>query len=450
MPLLSNSQTNAAFKILNGKSLSYTQSDISAEVYGTSFNITHDNIWLNQISSSPTTAISSGYALSVTSSLTVISTSLNHGYYATWPTTPPSGIDPQTNVAFVYNTGSLSGINAGDVIRNAISDSYGSSYQVKIYTNPSQTTPDKSLPTSDARNWFYQYNAGVFYQDNTTDSKIPATASLYVYIGPTLQSQPTSPYSNASASEFSLGGLAAGVSFSNTTFTNLFNSVLYPSSQANINTFTMIGANTSYEVGDGIQAGSYTFSWNISNSSLLSNNSAYIIGTAGASIYGPTSNTGTVSFSYGSIVRLTTPGTYTWNLTVLRSNGIRISKTFSIGWYNALYYGATTSSGLTNSFTSLSSPILTNTAIGTYTLPYGGLPTYKYLVIPDNYPTINSITWKGLPVVMADSTDGYTSSLNDINYKKVTYTNGNSITYDYKVYRTKNMIGTTMSNVIVS
>ena len=52
---------------------------------------------------------------------------------------------------------------------------------------------------------------------------------------------------------------------------------------------------------------------------------------------------------------------------------------------------------------------------------------------------------------MADSTDGYTFSANELNYKLVSYQNiYNSQYYNYKVYRTKNMIGTTMSNVIVS
>jgi hypothetical protein len=292
-----------------------------------------------------------------------------------------------------------------------------------------------------------EYSAKYHAQASATSA---SNASSSASTATTQASNAATSASNASASEVSLGGLQQGVSFSSTTFTNLFDSILYPSVQANINTFLIIGANTSYEVGDGISIGSYTFSWNISNISQTSQNSAYIIGTAGTSIFGPTSTSGTVSFSYASNVRLTTPGSYTWTLSVLRTNGIRISKTFSVNWYNALYFGATISPGLTNSFTLLSSPTLTNTAFSTYNLPYGGAPSYKYLIIPDSYATISNIFWKGLPVSMADFSDGYTFSANELNYKKVTYTNANSISYDYKIYRTKNMIGTTMSNVIVS
>ena len=305
----------------------------------------------------------------------------------------------------------------------------------------------------DSRNWIYQYNSGVWFQEIVT-SPSPATASLYAYVGSTLQSQPTTPYTNASFSEVSLGALGNRTTFNQVSFNNLLSSVLYPSQQANITSFSILNTATSYEVGNGILPGTFTLSWTINNTASATSNQVYITSYTGSTIYGPTSNNGTISGYTISTSTLTynSPSSSVWYLSALRSNGERISSSFSINWYYGLYYGATSGPGLTVSFNSILGNVsLVNSAFGSYNLPYGGLPTYKYIVIPDSFATISLVSWKGLPVSMADSTDGYTFSANELNYKLVSYQNiYNSQYYNYKVYRTKNMIGTTMSNVIVS
>jgi hypothetical protein len=449
MPGLSlSTQANIAYKNLSGKSLTYVENALVGETIGIFFNVTSNNIWLNNISSIPSVAISSGYAIGVTASLIYIEGSNNKAWQAYWPIVAPSGIDPTTGISYTYNSGVLTGITGGSPLKNAISDAYSSNYKCIAYaTNGSEIVP------LDARNWLYQYNSGVWFQEIVTLPS-PATASLYAYVGPTLQSQPTTPYTNGSFSEKSIGSLNDRTTFNAVTFTDLFNSILYPSQQANITSFSILNVSTSYEIGNGILPGTFTFSWTINNTASAVNNQVYITSYTGSTIYGPTNNNGTISGYTISTSPLTynSPSSSVWYLSALRTNGERISSSFSINWNYGLYYGATTGSGLTVSFNSVLGNVLVgNSPFGTYVLPYGGMPTYKYVVIPDSFATISLVSWKGMPVSMADSSDGYTFSANDLNYKLISYQNiYNSQFYNYKIYRTKNMIGTTMSNVIVS
>lgn len=450
MPLTnSTTQANIAFKNLLGKSITDVGADILGELNGISFNILSNNIWLNQISSSPTTAVGAGYAVKVTASMVLIDGSNNHAYNAIWPTLAPTGTDYLTNAAYVYNTGALTGITAGSPIKNAISDSYGQSYKILVYDN----TLSQIVPL-DSRNWVYQYNSGIFFQE-TYKTPVPAFSSLYVYVGSTLYNQPNTPYTNASASEVTLGGLPT-TSFSSVSFNNVLDSVLYPSLQANITNFQIQGVETSYEVGNGIinTSGPYTISWTLSNTSNLTSNQLYVISHTGSYVYGPTSNTSpiigyTVS---NTTLLLSTTGSYTWKLSVLRTNGERIYSNYVSNWYYGIYYGASTQSGVTNSFHTklISTPLLSNSVSGNYTFPSGGTTSYKYITVPDSLTSIKLISWKGMPVVMADSTDGFTSSLNDINYNLVSFTNQYGVTSNYKIYRTKNMLTATMSNIIIS
>jgi len=302
------------------------------------------------------------------------------------------------------------------------------------------------IPSSDARTWYLQYNSGIFYQDITTYTA-PLTASVYVYIGQTLKSQPNTPYSNTFSSENTVGGLKSNDTFTNVSANSIFDMMLYPSLQPSITSFTIQNV-SSYEVGYAQPSGTYTMSWVISNTSSLTSNSAYIYGTAGTAIYGPTNNAGPISNTFPTL-QYSVPVTLTYSLSVLATSGIRITSQFGINWNYAVYYGSSTQSGLTNSFNSFQKS-LTGTPYGTYILPGGTYSTYKYIIVPDSFGTISNIAWNNMPIVMADTTDGYTFSANNFNYKLVNYSNVYSVATNYKIYRTKYMMAATMSNVIIS
>jgi hypothetical protein len=444
-----STQANIAYKNLSGKSLTYVENALVGETIGIFFNVTSDNIWLNKISASRSEAILSGYAIKVTASLVYIADSNNKAWQAYWPITAPSGTDPITNTTYTYNSGVLTGITGNSPLRNSISEAYGVEYRCLTYDN----SGNEIVPL-DSRNWLFQYNSGVWFQEIATVPS-PTAASLYTYVGPTLETEPTTPFTNASFSEVSLGGLNNRTTFDSVNINSFLNSVLYPSQQANITSFSILNVATSYELGDGpnFTQGPFTFSWTVNNTASAVADNVYITGWTGSVIYGPTSNNGTISgYTISSGVHTyASPSSSIWYLSALRTNGERISSSFSINWYYGLYYGATTGPGLTTSFNTVLSVALDDSPFGSYTLPYGGEPSYKYIVVPDSFATLSLVSWKGLPVSMADSTDGYTFSANDLSYNLVSYQNiHNNSFYNYKVYRTKNMIGTTMSNVIVS
>jgi hypothetical protein len=444
MALGLTAQANIAYKNLLGKSLTYLVNGVNVEGTGIFFNVTSNNIWLAQLPSSATQAVASGYAVQVTGSMSLIVSANGYAYNLLWPITPPSGTDPVTSTSFAYNTGSLIGINAGNVVTNAIPDSYGSAYSIYI----SGVSGGQIFP-SDARNWVYQYNSGIYFQENAFATPNPSTASVYVYIGPTLQSQPNAPFTlTSSTSQITVGGLNSGSSFNSVSTNNILLNMLYPSTQPNIISFSMSGISVAYEVGNGILSGSYNLNWVISNTASLSNNNVYIIGYNNA-IIGPLSNSGPYSYTFGSSLTYNTLKLATWTMSVLVNTGIRISSTFSIGWYYAMYYGSSTQSLLITP-NSLQNSNLSTNAAGSYALA-GTTGSYKYIAIPDLYPKISSITWNGLPVALADSTDGYTWSANNLSYNFLpNYANIYGITYSYKIYRSKYMLAATMSNVIIS
>jgi hypothetical protein len=180
MGISSNNQANIAFKNLLGKSNTDTNASIGGEEYGIFFNISSSDVWTSVIPfDNPTLAVSNNTAVLVVADLSLEGASNDHGYLTLWPSTPPSGIDPKTGTNYVYGAGSLTGISSGDRITGIISESYGPKYQCKVFANT-----DRVFPT-DGRNWIYQYNSGIFWQEDTSGT-IPTTIEIYYYIGDNL------------------------------------------------------------------------------------------------------------------------------------------------------------------------------------------------------------------------------------------------------------------------
>lgn len=180
MAVTTDNKAIVAFKHLLGKSQTDSLKEVGNEAEGLFLNIPADSIFLEPIDPDPSVAESQGITVQVTADMTLDNTSNGHAFFAEWPATPPSGTDPKTGAAFAYGSGSLEGISAGDRVRNAISSSFGVGYEAKPVDTGAQP-----IPVLDPRDWIYQYNSGVFFQqDNVGDD--PATIDVYVYIGLTL------------------------------------------------------------------------------------------------------------------------------------------------------------------------------------------------------------------------------------------------------------------------
>lgn len=177
--LSSINQTTIAFKNLLNKSHTDLGKGLGNEAEDIKFNVHSNTIFVSLISSTPATAVAAGVAVQLNADLTLDVTSNGHAYFATWPLSPPAGTDPITSTSYAYGSGTLVGISAGDRVKNAISFSYGNGYEAIPYAG--SPIPANRISIGDARNWVYQYQSGVFYQENTGST--PTTLTVYAYTG---------------------------------------------------------------------------------------------------------------------------------------------------------------------------------------------------------------------------------------------------------------------------
>ena len=176
MALSTANQALISLKNLSGKSMTDSAKGVNNESEGIFFNIDSSNVWTESISPTASIAVSTGVAIAVTASLTLDPTSNNLGYLAKWPVSAPSGTDPLTSSPYAYGVGVLTGISGNTRLGSAIPPSYGIGYEAKPYGGSTL------IPPGDARDWIFQYNSGVFFQQ-TIGSPTPTSIALFVYVG---------------------------------------------------------------------------------------------------------------------------------------------------------------------------------------------------------------------------------------------------------------------------
>ena len=198
-------QAQIAFKNLLGKSQVQKTFGVNNESFGYLLTVPSTNVWSSTIPrNDPDSAINNQIAVKILADLVRIDDSATSGFFlsykAVWRTTPSvqgNTLDPKTNLPFQYGQGSLSNVAAGDTIYDFIPDSYGFNYGVIPYTS----FPSSQIPPGDTRDWVFQYNGGILYQDNVGySSYAPPTALVgFYYIGNKLssldQNQSTLPLS---------------------------------------------------------------------------------------------------------------------------------------------------------------------------------------------------------------------------------------------------------------
>lgn len=177
MAFSNQNQAVVAFKNLLGKSNTDVSKGVNNEAEGIFFNIGSDKVWMSIIGPTPSVVVSDGTAVEVFADLIPDLTSNGHAFFAKWPSTPPTGIDPKTSNPYSYGSGTLDGITAGDRVIDGISSVYGNGYEAKPYDNSSAL-----IPPGDPRDWIYQYNSGIFFQQTIIGST-PTTIRLYAYRG---------------------------------------------------------------------------------------------------------------------------------------------------------------------------------------------------------------------------------------------------------------------------
>lgn len=161
MALTTSTQAEIALKNLLGKSQTASSAtkgpNNEAETISLISNST--NIWTSSISTTPSTAVSDGVAEYVVADLTLDVTSSGQAFFATYP---------------------VGHSKAGQRVVNSIPPTYGTGYEAKPYASATL------IPPGDSRDWIYQYQSGVFYQQTANASPTPTSIQLYVYKGQTL------------------------------------------------------------------------------------------------------------------------------------------------------------------------------------------------------------------------------------------------------------------------
>jgi hypothetical protein len=217
-----------------------------------------------------------------------------------------------------------------------------------------------------------------------------------------------------------------------------------------------IGQATPVEVGTTL-ANSQSFSFAFTQIGNVQANSLQVLDvTAGNTVLGtfPISPS-PVTVSIGTGITYSAPNSYSWRGRATNTQSTTfLSGTTTVNWFWRLYSGTSTSVTLTEAaIEALAFNTLTNTASRTYSLAAGG---YKYFCWADSLGSPTAVTGfrdtsTNLAVSMADSTDNaaYSNTQNGWSYALVSVTNANSITTNYRVYRTKNILGSTI-NIQVS
>ncbi len=558
MALPSSVQAQIAFKNLLGKSQTETNKQLAEEAIGYSFDVPSENVTLDFISSTASESVSQGVAVLVTATLSVVLGTNNKAYQTYWPTTPPSGTDIRTGGPFNYGVGSLLGISGGDKMTNLISNSYGDQYLAVPYD-----VSGTRIGELDSRDWVYQYNSGVFYQNNVTPTTtVPSKIDVYAYIGsrlsdlslntqtnirvtatgsisaganiyfatystPTISTYSSNylflidfPFSNTvgtvslninsigTASVFKytstgrtnllpgdivgatggtagqtyylvytngyfefystnpisnpssytnpvetsnlVGGIDKGTSFTDVRLQQMFEDLLYPERLGNISGFTVSNTqdggviSSLQQVGRTFSADVFTFSWSFTNIDSLEANSLKIEDSEIATPLTQSSPISALSAGFSSAYMVqNVPYQKTYKLTVTRTNGTNISKTIPLSWVWKLYYGSSTFSSLTSSQIVALGGSLATQSIGSWTVSGSG---YKYFAVPeDSSYNFNNITYNGLPLAIAGTSSSYNEVYGDLNFSYVTVSNIYNREKRYKVYRSFNQIGATIS-----
>lgn len=269
----------------------------------------------------------------------------------------------------------------------------------------------------------------------------------------TISTSGQTTYTNTDPVPETIGGVNAGTTFETPhTMQEMWDMLLYPYETPSFISFYILGENvTTRDVGDGWSAGIKTFIWTTSNSSNISGNTIEISGHNFTTLSNET-NDGTADGTFISDVTGSSPGSKTWTISALDTNGDSFSENFTITWQWRWYWGTSASTGLTESQIESLSSDLYSSYLRTFDFSQSVGGTYKYICFADDsyYTTpepssfIDELTnW---PVPMYGD---YDNKYGGLSYDLVSVTNTEGETINYRVYRSQELI-TSEINIIVS
>ncbi len=216
--------------------------------------------------------------------------------------------------------------------------------------------------------------------------------------------------------------------------------------------FGITGQSTPIEVGATIAAGSKTFTWSTSNNALVAANSISIVDTTGGTtLASGLANDGTEAITIGAITNIL-PATQVWTINGLNTGGGAFSRTYTVTWLWRVYAGDSANATLTaNQIKALAaSAALQANFPGSYTITPSS--SYSYICYPDSMGS--ALYFRdgntNFPISMATVSDNaaYSNTANGWSYALVSVTNAQSITTNYRVYRTQYAFSGTLLMVV--
>lgn len=256
-------------------------------------------------------------------------------------------------------------------------------------------------------------------------------------------------YSNSTPMPEDVGGFEVGTTFVSATLKELFDGLLYPYQYPSFLSFASAALITQ-EVGATL-SGVQTFTWTTENDANIVADSLKIIDQTGGplEIAIDLANDGTEDVDIGTIQKLVVDS-HVWRITGENSQGDTFQRDLTVNWLWRLYFGTSASGTLTEAgIEGLANNPLSAGFAGTRSFVAGD---YKYICYADELGDIASVKDAStlLNVPMADSGDdaSYSNTANGISYATVSVTNTNGVTTDYRVYRTKNVLGAAIDLIV--
>lgn len=254
----------------------------------------------------------------------------------------------------------------------------------------------------------------------------------------------SSAYDGSPTTTVSVGGLAAGTNISSLSLSQIIQSIVSPYVAPSFSSFS-ISQSSPLEVGASI-SGSKSFTFAFSQVGNVKANSVEIL-DANNQVMGTFAVNGSPASVNIGTIQLNAPGSYSWKARATNTQNVVFnSGNATVSWAWRLYSGVSNNATLSESaIKTLSNSNLSGSKNATYSMAAGG---YKYFCWPDSFGSPTAVTGfkdtaTNLSVSMADSSDNaaFSNVQNGWSYAIVSVTNVNGATTNYRVYRTKNILG---------
>lgn len=257
-------------------------------------------------------------------------------------------------------------------------------------------------------------------------------------------------YINPAPTPYAVGGIPAGTTFATPhTMQEMWDMLLYPNMFPQFTSFLIQGQPTLLEVGATIPA-SVTFTWTTSNPAAIVPLSISIVDVTGGNLTlaAGLANDGNEPVVMTGPIQLLAAGAYQFKIQGTNTSAGTFLLTQTFNWRWRLHYGNSANLTLNAAeIVGLTSSVLAGAYPGNYPMAAGG---YKFICQSDDLGgQINRVydpsTSFDIPMATVADDPAYSNiDGGGFSYALVPVTNAEGILSDYRVYRTRNSLGSSL------